>query len=109
MTKEQLWEIIQDLDDRLSKLEGFLVEERLEAIMAARDTLEAMTPDAETGLVPCGCGGRASIEHWREDSMLVEGEWNVICEQCRLMFVDNFATEQGARDAWNRARGYKNT
>lgn len=27
MTKEQLWEIIQDLDDRLSKLEGLLAEE----------------------------------------------------------------------------------
>ena len=108
--------------DEIIEYHKRLLKKRVAELQGVRDTrpdimvdlfesiireLKQSQPDTETGLVPCGCGGEVGIDHWREDSGKTEGEWNVICERCRLMFVDNFETEQDTRDAWNRAMGYR--
>ena len=72
-------------------------------LLAKDNNVPTKQPDPDTGLVPCGCGGAVAVDHWRQDSGKTTGEWNVICENCRLMFVDNFDTEKEAVDAWNTA------
>lgn len=59
------------------------------------------TPDPITGLVPCGCGGKAEYYyHPIEDWVAVE------CVECGAgtSYKD---TKEQARDAWNNSRGYR--
>jgi hypothetical protein len=53
-------------------------------------------PDEVTGLVPCGCGGKAEIGQYCE----------VTCDKCGASVPANY-TEADAKAAWNRAMGRK--
>lgn len=54
--------------------------------------------DPETGLMPCGCGGKAI--------MLCDLEYAVACEKCLISLPYAFDTKELARQAWNAAMGY---
>jgi hypothetical protein len=53
-------------------------------------------PDPITGLMPCGCGGKAEIGQYCE----------VTCDKCGASVPANY-TEADAKEAWNRAMGCK--
>ena len=50
----------------------------------------------DTGLVPCGCGGKAKIGQYCE----------VTCDKCGASVPANY-TEADAKAAWNRAMGWR--
>ena len=56
----------------------------------------------ENGLVPCGCGGEAHLWPDGRESRT----YHVVCCECRAS-AHYFVNEQEAKDAWNRAMGYK--
>ncbi len=56
-------------------------------------------PDPETGLVPCGCGGKASFYYW--DARVQAG-----CEECSMETAHLLSCDE-ARDEWNISHGYK--
>lgn len=63
-----------------------------EAVLSA---LCGSQPDPETGLVPCGCGGKAEIGQYCE----------VTCDKCGASVPANY-TEADAKAAWNTAMGW---
>ncbi len=64
-------------------------------------TLRGPQPDPKTGLVPCGCGGKAGFHY----SVIVDNDCYVECGICggHTMVA---LSEDKARDAWNTAMGY---
>ena len=60
--------------------------------------LHSPQPDPITGLVPCGCGGKAI--------MLCDLEYAVACEKCLINLPYAFDTKELARQAWNTAMCY---
>ena len=64
--------------------------------------LKPATPDPTTGLVPCGCGGKAHLWPDGRESRT----YHVVCCECRAS-AHYFANEQEAKDAWNRAMRVK--
>lgn len=66
--------------------------------------LKPATPDPKTGLVPCGCGGKAVIHHdWSEGNK--DWVYGVACDECDIGFYcvyDHFE----AVTRWNTAMGY---
>ena len=58
-------------------------------------------PDAETGLMPCGCGGKAECcgNSGDYDSYSFE------CIKCETGTL-SFNTKEDAKNAWNRAMGW---
>ena len=58
-------------------------------------------PDAETGLVRCGCGGKAEHEDFEDIFFKLS---RVSCPKCGIVIT----TGRGkAKDAWNKAMGGK--
>ena len=59
-------------------------------------------PDEKTGLMKCGCGGRAIIiarDPTKGDA------WAVLCETC---FVGTpYIDKEDAKKVWNRSRGWR--
>lgn len=60
------------------------------------------TPDPDTGLVNCGCKGKAEL--W-EQQTTAGVKHCVECEVCEISTSD-YDTEQDAINAWNFAMGY---
>ena len=56
----------------------------------------------ENGLARCGCGGKAHLWPDGRESRT----YHVVCCKCRAS-AHYFVNEQEAKDAWNRAMGYK--
>ena len=64
-----------------------------EAVLSA---LRSPQPDPETGLMPCGCGGKAEV-----------GDGNkAFCGRCGITTLEQF-TQEDAKSEWNRAMGVK--
>ena len=71
-------------------------------------------PDPITGLVPCGCGGKAEIVKTYD-----ENSWtnivHVACKKCKIHITftapaelrGTDALKEDAKAAWNRDMGYK--
>ena len=74
-----------------------------EAIKALRGT-HSTVPDPETGLVPCGCGGKPEIRQWK--SSKGEDVWYAICPDCHVATAECF-WELAAKNDWNGSHGYK--
>jgi hypothetical protein len=68
-------------------------------------------PDPITGLVPCGCGGKAKLYHYGVEDAFRYGFpddewWLVYCDDCGIE-TGNEETESKAITAWNTAMGYR--
>jgi hypothetical protein len=79
-----------------------MTEEFAEAIDEAIKALSGPVPDPETGLVPCGCGGKAEIAGSSGDA----DYYSIICVECDID-TDSYEKKEDAKAAWNRAMGYK--
>ena len=71
--------------------------------------LKQPKPDPETGLMPCGCGGKAKI--WPSDPtqfthVITDYDlYSFECIKCETGTLF-FNTKEDAKNAWNRAMGY---
>ena len=62
----------------------------------------ALKPDPETGLVPCGCGGKAKFRFGMDWKGRPDDSCFVICEECGEQ-SGTVCGECIARHFWNRA------
>lgn len=75
----------------------------------AANALRGPQPDPITGLVPCGCGGKAILFHQPD----IEGpgsdgdKWAVFCEKECGMVTSDLTSREYAVEAWNTGMGYK--
>lgn len=66
-------------------------------------------PDPTTGLVPCGCGGKAILFHQPD----IEGpgsdgdRWAVFCEKTCGMGTSDLTSREYAVETWNTGMGHK--
>ena len=72
-----------------------------EALPLAIEAMSRQLTDPETGLVPCGCGGRVEIHF----SGYEPNNYRVVCEQCLVGTWDVTGAEDAKR-VWNTAMGY---
>ena len=83
-------------------------EDARAAANLAIEALRGPQPDPITGLVPCGCGGRAKQEDFF-DGFFYFGA--IKCSGCEIEIRIPSLTPEESSDrvkvAWNRAMGYK--
>lgn len=79
---------------------GDVVAGELQKIVKA---FSGPTPDPDTGLVPCGCGGKAGFHY---SVMMRDNDCYVECGICGG-HTKVVLSEDKARDAWNTAMGWK--
>ena len=85
----------------LCMYDHFLTSDEGDKMLDAIDALKPPTPDPDTGLVPCGCGGKAELFRAIKPQ---DGTSFVQCTNCTVctgVFVD----EEKTRSEWNRAMG----
>jgi hypothetical protein len=74
-----------------------------DAMHMAANALRGPVPDPETGLVPCGCGGKAYMADW---SLFRGHLYSVHCLDCNTQ-TDHCESQKEAKARWNTAHGYK--
>lgn len=80
-----------------------------DAMHMAAAALRGPQPDPITGLVPCGCGGKAILFHQPD----IEGpgsdgdRWAVFCEKTCGMETSDMTSREYAVKVWNTAMGWK--
>ena len=109
MTRDEAAEWLNEIIQRSADCDKMSIDdERVQAIMVARDVLEAMVPDAETGLVPCGCGGVVEQEDFH-DGFFYHSK--VECPECGIEIMRaGYTTEEAhdmTKEAWNTAMGWR--
>lgn len=81
------------------------------ALLEACDALRGPQPDPITGLVPCGCGGKAILFHDVHQPD-IEGpgsdgdRWAVFCEKTCGMETSDLTSREYAVETWNTGMGY---
>ena len=76
------------------------IEDYETALRMGAAALRVSQPDPVTGLVPCGCGGKAGFHY----SVIVDNDCYVECGICGE-HSKVALSEDKARDAWNTAMG----
>jgi hypothetical protein len=102
MTREQ---IIKNLEYLIQFLPGksIYAEKTLTCAIAA---LRGPVPDSETGLVPCGCGGKAKV--WPSDlRQAMVTDYEVGCTECAMTTGWVRGKQENAVKVWNTAMGWK--
>lgn len=105
MTREEAAQVIKDrINDELWKQENGIevFPITMDAFRVAIAALRGPTPDPDTGLVPCGCGGKAEFAGCSGDA----DYYSIVCAECAID-TDSYASKDDAKAAWNRAMGYK--
>jgi hypothetical protein len=74
-----------------------------DAMHMAAAALRGPQPDPTTGLVPCGCGGKAGFHY---SVMMRDNDCYVECGICGG-HTKVVLSEEKARDAWNTAMGWR--
>ena len=63
-------------------------------------------PDPDTGLVPCGCGGKAKVWPSNLRESMITG-YAVVCTECDMAMFWVRGKKENAVKVWNRAMGWK--
>jgi hypothetical protein len=106
MTREEAAEVLKQYEKAGTR---GLMHKLPDALKTALDALRGPVPDPETGLVPCGCGGKPKLHVWQSNG----GNISVTCPNCTMQITgigDEEVTErsiQYMRDLWNAAMGCK--
>ena len=98
MTRQEAAAILKD------NLYGFVGDDITEALYLAVEALEGPAPDPDTGLVPCGCGGKAKI--WPSD-LRQATDYEVGCTECAMTTGWVRGKQENAIKVWNTAMGWK--
>ena len=103
MTREEAARVLTELADEYEKYElsknGWLGTTYIPAHRMGAAALRGPQPDPDTGLVPCGCGGKAKIT---EQSL----NWLIKCVECGIQ-LEVYGGRGGAVWSWNRAMGWE--
>ena len=102
MTRQEAAAILKD------NLYGFVGDDITEALYLAVEALEGPAPDPDTGLVPCGCGGKAKI--WPSEPTQfthVITDYEVGCTECAMTTGWVRGKQENAIKVWNTAMGWK--
>ena len=114
MTKEEAARVLKAQADYYGKLFASMVtagdyselwelEKRMEALEMGADALRGPQPDPDTGLVRCGCGGKAEIRKWEwANDTYIAG--CTVCDANVDFPYDIDETDKIISD-WNRAMG----
>ena len=105
MTQE---EAIKMLKDRIEQYTGGVHPGEREILIEAFAALRGPQPDPETGLVPCGCGGKARL--WPSDPTQfthVITDYEVGCTECAMTTGWVRGKQENAIKVWNTAMGWK--
>ena len=112
MTRQEAIRHIVDLAKHLDKIDEELEAEKLLAALGR--LISEPEPDPDTGLVPCGCGGKAVIHDHQNYGETGMNYWvgcdNQECDCTVGMYLDEtgrFEKKEDAIKAWNKAHGYK--
>jgi hypothetical protein len=92
MTREEAARVLEALYGNWDPIE----EINWQALRKAIEVLRGPVPDHETGLVRCGCGGKA----------VLHDENKVSCNKCGITTLEQF-TQDDARNDWNTAMGWR--
>lgn len=101
-SKEDLIKYVQwEIDMPLVRPSDFY-----KAMHQIKEVLRAMRePDPETGLYPCGCGGRAVVVHNLDDDGLTD-KFYIMCSECKI--ETNWGYEyKTAERLWQRAMRWR--
>lgn len=85
------------------------LQEAINMAIAALREKQQRQPDPDTGLVPCGCGGKAILFHQPD----IEGpgsdgdRWAVFCEKTCGMATADMTSPEYAVETWNTGMGWK--
>jgi len=77
------------------------------AVDVALDALRGPQPDPDTGLMPCGCGGKAKV--WPSEPTQftrVITDYEVGCTECAMTTGWVRGKQENAIKVWNTAMGY---
>lgn len=75
------------------------------ALAALQDVLQRQ-PDPTTGLMPCGCGGKAKV--WPSDlRRAMVTDYEVVCTECAMTTGWVRGKQENAMKFWNTAMGWK--
>ena len=100
MTREEAARVLTELADEYEKYElsknGWLGTTYIPAHRMGVAALRGAQPDPETGLMPCGCGGKAEVGNGNK----------AFCGRCGITTLEQF-TQEDAKSEWNRAMGVK--
>lgn len=77
------------------------------AIATIQSKIACPQPDPITGLVPCGCGGKAKV--WSSEPMPFTGitAYQVGCTECAITTRWVSGKQENAVKVWNTAMGWK--
>ena len=76
------------------------------AMDAAIVALRRPEPDPDTGLMPCGCGGKAKV--WPSDlRQAMVTDYEVGCTECAMTTGWVRGKQENAMKVWNTAMGWK--
>ena len=87
------------------------LQEAINMAIAALREKQQRQPDPDTGLVPCGCGGKAQMGkllYTGNDPDLMPGlmtEYYAYCQDCGIT-TDNSTDMERVENEWNTAMGY---
>ena len=106
MTREEAakrWEwVIENFNDS----SVYLWSDQRQELLASIALLRGPQPDPDTGLVPCGCGGKAII--WPSDlRQAMVTAYQVGCIECAMTTVWVRGKQENAMNVWNTAMGWK--
>lgn len=107
MTRE---EAIKTLKDRIEQYTGGVHPGEREILLEALAAMRGPQPDPDTGLAPCGCGGKARIEEspFADDVDNVGLKiYMVGCAECTIGFEGYFISIEDAQEHWNTAMGWR--
>ena len=80
------------------------LQEAINMAIAALREKQQRQPDPDTGLVPCGCGGKAKI--WPSD-LRQATDYEVGCTECAMTTGWVRGKQENAIKVWNTAMGWK--
>jgi hypothetical protein len=108
MNREESARVLSSMRDTLKKV--YLVaidEERVSALefavgylLAEDNNVPTRQPDPITGLVPCGCGGKAV------DNEGIDYGYGYKCQKCGIATMAG-SNRDCAKEDWNTAMGWK--
>lgn len=102
MNREETVNKLVEMRQRYTSAYDYIESDEVLVFDMAEAALRGPAPDPETGLVDCGCGGKAKF-YVLDDEFYMVG---VECGQCHVSTCATCDEEHAASD-WNRAMGYK--
>lgn len=114
MTQEEAIAVFEEIkvnyeaDPDWGVYDGVFGRRNLTEILDAYATLLCPKPDPDTGLVPCGCGGKARL--WPSDPTQfthVITDYEAGCTECAMTTGWVRGKQENAVKVWNTAMGWK--